>query len=812
MILQLQTRNSASFERSDLTARTLTLRESSINEEERSFEAVCATEQMTVVRDFQSFRQIDEVLVATGGEFPEQIPLLDNHFRFQTIDQIGAARNFRRSGSEWMTRGFFAEDSGNPRDMAGAIWTRVRDRFVKDVSIGYLPLEWVDIPAGQSEVVQGKRYKAGRRTLRITTRWRAIELSITPIGADDRAKIRTQPGQEPQNTWRVNPMNERLRNYLYSLGMARTATDEQAREFLANLRGANRSIANLLDYEENDQQGRTTCDLGIRALGFNPENPSEMLAPTERSEGNSGSPSGTPASPASNENGTPAATATGRQDTTPTNGQPANGDGQGAMLREAEERGRQQERLRVQQINELGELSGCSQEFIRTLAADSTLTVETARQRILEDHRQRRSSQVTPDMPSAGPAIHSRNTQTGITRDALSAALMMRQGVDDPTRSWTNYNPMTGTFRHRDVQSDETILRAVDQAEQMRELALRDIVVRGLALDNIRCEPTPSAIRHACQQNRSLISTGGFLGIFTQTFGALLLRGHDETEDTTQGWTVERENPNFLQNERHTMNKMGGLTKHARGKTADHMDNDDDTQYTKVNRYTGKFTIDEIDLINDTFGALNSETPGAMGAAARRLRPDLVYYILLANPNLADGSALFIAGNLHTGQALGKSTLEHVRAQMMLQVARPGVPIDAMPRFIGVPPSLEATLDDLVESLSIVLAGVTGSNTILPSGNNIAKKGYVPVVERRLELGVTDPDTGATAAGSATDWFVMSDQGPRSVEVTYRAGGPRSPQIRSKMLDDGQWGIGFDVLQDIGAKALNRAGVHKAEA
>ena len=188
----------------DLTVRTLTLRADSINEAERSFEAVVATETPAQVFDMRSFEVIDEILVAEGGQFPERTPLLPNHRRFDVLDVIGSARQFRRDGTRWLGRGFVAEPFDNA-DEVNVIWKRVKDGHIRAVSIGYQVLEFVDIPARQSEVIRGRKYDAGDRTLRVTTKWQVHELSLTPIGADSEALIRNQVGrvaQKPRSYFR----------------------------------------------------------------------------------------------------------------------------------------------------------------------------------------------------------------------------------------------------------------------------------------------------------------------------------------------------------------------------------------------------------------------------------------------------------------------------------------------------------------------------------------------------------------------------------------------------------------------------------
>lgn len=176
-----------------LFVRELSLRASSIDEKERSFEAVVATEQRVAIIDWQRYEVIDEILVARGGQFPEQVPLLPNHRRYDVLDVIGSAKSFRREGDKWVGRGIVAEPA-NERDDVAVIWKRVAAGHIRAVSIGYQVLNSVDIPPGKRASVDGKQYQAGERLLRISTEWRVHELSLTPIGADSMALIRTQLG------------------------------------------------------------------------------------------------------------------------------------------------------------------------------------------------------------------------------------------------------------------------------------------------------------------------------------------------------------------------------------------------------------------------------------------------------------------------------------------------------------------------------------------------------------------------------------------------------------------------------------------
>lgn len=180
-----------------LSARELAMRESSVNEEARSFEAVVSNETMAQVIDWHRYEIIDEILLARGGEFPERVPLLPNHQRYDVTDVIGSADSFRLEGNQWIGRGIVAKSENAADERVDVIWGRVRDRHIRAVSIGYQVFDSVDIAPGKRAVVNGKQYQAGERLLRISTKWRTHELSLTPIGADSMALIRSRLGAPP---------------------------------------------------------------------------------------------------------------------------------------------------------------------------------------------------------------------------------------------------------------------------------------------------------------------------------------------------------------------------------------------------------------------------------------------------------------------------------------------------------------------------------------------------------------------------------------------------------------------------------------
>lgn len=238
------------------------------------------------------------------------------------------------------------------------------------------------------------------------------------------------------------------------------------------------------------------------------------------------------------------------------------------------------------------------------------------------------------------------------------------------------------------------------------------------------------------------------------------------------------------------------------------MDTSDTKESYKIARYSGQFVIDEMDIIDDRFGALDSDSPTDIGRAAAQLRPDLVYYQVLSNPNLQDGLAVYVAGHGNLGSgALNAANLEALITSMMKQRIN-GRPLNVRPRFLLTPQDLMFTARTLLRSAERAEDG--GDGTL----NALRNMGITPVSDDRLGVaGVTDPDTGTAQAGTATNYFLMArpgENGAKTLIVGYRRGTGRAPSITRFMPAGGTWGIGWKVKHDIGTKWLDYRATQKS--
>lgn len=179
----------------DLITRTATVRAETVDEAARSVEAVLATEARVTVFDWARFEAIDEILLARGAELPDQMVLLEDHNQWGIRYVHGSIREMRIENNQVIGRLHFAANAGEETERA---WQMVMQKHLRDVSIGYRAKAFVDIQPGESAEVEGQRYEAGQRVLRISTAWRPKEGSVVVIGADEAAKIRGQMMGLPQ--------------------------------------------------------------------------------------------------------------------------------------------------------------------------------------------------------------------------------------------------------------------------------------------------------------------------------------------------------------------------------------------------------------------------------------------------------------------------------------------------------------------------------------------------------------------------------------------------------------------------------------
>lgn len=405
---------------------------------------------------------------------------------------------------------------------------------------------------------------------------------------------------------------------------------------------------------------------------------------------------------------------------------------------------------------------------------------------------------------------------------ALQGAMLLRAGVALDNKAFSGEMGMSfglPKWLRAGLNSDQR-QQAMEAAWEFREFSLVDFCRAALEAEG------KSVPRGRSDMIRAAVSGGQLADIFTTNINALMLQKFIEHPDTTAGWTRESDAMNFQTMERTRLTKGPRLSLHGRGGEADNATRSDVMQSYKIQRFSQQFKVDEMDIIDDRFDAI-SDVPSEMALAAARVRPDLVYSILLNGTSVTINTAtsttsLFSASQensqanyVASGAALASGTLQTALATMF-NLQENGVGIGATPTHLIVPANLFGTAATLLQSPTIVVSGTSGSVTTSMSQNAILAMqsawGLVNIVsDQRLANGVTDPVSGTAYSGSTSSWYLASNKVP-TIEVAYLRGSGRAPQVRQYMLDKGHWGIGWDVNLDIGAKAMAWQGLYLAKA
>lgn len=442
-----------------------------------------------------------------------------------------------------------------------------------------------------------------------------------------------------------------------------------------------------------------------------------------------------------------------------------------------------QERERVRQIREIAGDDLEPQTLQR--AIDEGWTVEDVRERTLRSLRNR------PEPVSAGgpPAVH-------VARDAatatLAAGLAIRTG-GDPIKVAEYFVERAGSQDERKAQAE----RIANEADRYNDMSLVDLTRSALQANG---HTVPVGRNEAI---RAGFATGSLTNVMAPALNARMMTGYMETEDRVGPIVTEVDVPDFRKNERHQMGQVATPNKRPRGSAAKSGTiSDRAPEEYQVFEYAESQLIDRQDIIDDRLDVFQV-WPVRLGGAFRRLRPQLIFYILLSNPNMADGTALFAAGhNNDQALALNKDNFETAVALMRTQ-QQDGVNVEVQPATLITAAELESTAWELLSSPVLI----TGDSATRGASNWLNRLGMNPPIGTGyLSNGVTDPDTGNSVAGSSTAWFLFADPNQAPVfEVGYVAGLGRRPELNTRTVngEGGKYGMEINASHAVAAAPLD---------
>ena len=209
----------------------------SLDEKTRSIEVVGATENPVEVWDWNRFEIVREVCLMSGCVLPanRQTVLLDTHQRYGTGCVVGSYRDMHIEKNQMVGRAYFTS-----LPEGDAPYIKVKEGHVTDFSVGYRVMESEWVKAGETSVIQGRKFEG---PLRVTTKWVPREMSVCPLGADEMAKVREDKSKisdlrfQKENKFlqqakEEQKMKKRMREILIKRGMNADATDDEAWVFL----------------------------------------------------------------------------------------------------------------------------------------------------------------------------------------------------------------------------------------------------------------------------------------------------------------------------------------------------------------------------------------------------------------------------------------------------------------------------------------------------------------------------------------------------------------------------------------------------
>ena len=292
---------------------------------------------------------------------------------------------------------------------------------------------------------------------------------------------------------------------------------------------------------------------------------------------------------------------------------------------------------------------------------------------------------------------------------------------------------------------------------------------------------------------RAMTSNATIGDAIDHAFGAALLRSFEREPDTTLSWTRELPAENFRETELYSLATGDRLELLPRGGTAEEAEYGLSKTTYKIARYAKQIVVDEQDMVDGRSMSAVLFAVEQLGAEARRLRPDLVYSLVLENAAMAyDSTALFHADHSNTGTAaMGTTALSAGVAAIGNQVLtdEEGDPIHTnnSARLVIVPP-------DLVE-----VTRRTVRNLNLGDGADLKV-----LQESRLSAaGLVDPTADVIRTGSTTNWLLAGTSHARPAVAVLGLNGNLKPQITRHTLDQGQWGLAWTIKLDIGVVAID---------
>ena len=426
---------------------------------------------------------------------------------------------------------------------------------------------------------------------------------------------------------------------------------------------------------------------------------------------------------------------------------------------------RSQERNRISQITTLCARHGVAQSVADKLIADGA-SLDAARSAILD-------------------ALAGESDQNGRRSEPIAATA---RGTDQ--RAMQYREAMTTAIMHKlDPRTELT-----DEAREFRGMRLFDMARESVERSGVstRGMHTMDVAAHALGLRAGVgyNSTSDFPTILGNVANRTLRSAYAAFPKTFEKWARRGTISDFRPITRVAVSGAPELKKVLEGAEFTYGTMGATAEVIQLATYGRIIAITRQALINDDMDAL-SRIPAAFGARAAQLEGDIVYAILMENPNMADGQPLFHAshGNLGTAATINETSVAAALKAFTQMKGVDGSAIRLLPRYLIVP----AAGPRLLEAQKL-LASVTAGKTA-----------DVNPFAGAFEI-VTDPRLIPTSGQDP--WFLAADPAMiDTVEYAYLEGqeGVYTETRNGFEVD----GTEVKARHDFTAKAIDWRGLYK---
>ncbi|WP_160688335.1 hypothetical protein [Clostridium sp. C2-6-12] len=344
------------------------------------------------------------------------------------------------------------------------------------------------------------------------------------------------------------------------------------------------------------------------------------------------------------------------------------------------------------------------------------------------------------------------------------------------------------------------IAKPADGARDLMGMSLRDFAIetlQGEGLSNLNRKSNEELFNMLSRQFYN--PTAAFPSILDQAINKSYVEGHNKAPVTFDKWVKKGTLKDFKTVEnRYLAGPAGEFLEVPEGAELKHDTPSDEKLPTrKLKTYGRQFTMSRQAFINDDIDFL-SKIPAKYAASARKTQNKQVYEILVKNPAIYDGKALFSQEHknlMATGAGITAEAVQKMFMALQLQTDQFGEAIIIRPATIIVPIGYAFAMYTMLQSPTINTAGNTQAANPL-----YIYKDSLQIVE--------DPTLNVLCGAGEMPWFVVGDGADTdSLQVDY-LNGQDIPTIR-RMETAGQLGFVWDIYLDWGISVMDYRGIVK---